>query len=83
MQDPDSDWCDVRFGCVAQDHGLELTYLDGTYGWPLENASLEESIVERKTNVSPLVFHYIDKEHMQRIHKERAGATSKRTRTAT
>ncbi len=72
MQDPDSDWCDVRFACVAQHHNLSLTVIDGVYGWPFENASLENDTIEMKTSVIPLVFHYItDNDHMQRIHKLR------------
>lgn len=71
MQNPDNDWCDVRFACVAQDAGLKPTAVKGLYGWSISGATKERRIVELKQDAPPLVLHYIsDDAHMQLIRRE-------------
>jgi len=70
MAGPDhGHWCDVRFGCVAQEAGLELVEVKGLYGWSLEKRK-ERRIVELKQDAPPLVLHYIKGEHMQLVRRE-------------
>jgi len=71
-QDPDEEWCDVRFACVAQDEGLKPVLVQGLYGNSIKSKE-EKHIVDLKQESPPLVLHYItDAEHMRRIHAESA-----------
>jgi len=55
--EPDQEWCDVRFACTAQMHGLTLESLEGLYGWAFDTDALEDKAVY-STDVLPLTFHY-------------------------
>lgn len=70
MQKPDNVWCDVRFGCVAQDMGLRLVYQDGMYGNPIENEAALSKIIRLKKYKPPLVFHAVrNASYMEKIHR--------------
>lgn len=56
MSGPDTEWCDVRFACVAQHHGLHLKLLGGLYGWNLSSAADLDAAM-RSTDVPPITFH--------------------------
>jgi len=78
MQEPDSVWCDVRFGCVAQDIGLRLINQPGLYGNPLNDENEEKRIIRLEQDSPPLVFHkVVNASHMHRIHDLVVEMTSK------
>merc|ERR1712232_941548 len=64
----DAKWCDVSFGCVAQNHGLELRSLPGLYGWAFESLEEEDRAINSRY-VPPLIFHYVDGTRMRRLFK--------------
>lgn len=69
MQEPDRVWCDVRFGCVAQDMGLRLINQQGLYGNPLSDENEEKRIIRLEQRYPPLVFHKVNNSsQMHRIH---------------
>lgn len=69
MQQPDRIWCDVRFGCVAQDMGLRLIKQPGLYGNPLSDENEEKGIIRLEQSFPPLVFHKVSNaSQMHRIH---------------
>lgn len=69
MQEPDSVWCDVRFGCVAQDMGLRLIDQPGLYGNPVKDENEEKRIIRLEQWPPPLVFHKVSNaSQMHRIH---------------
>ena len=69
MQEPDRVWCDVRFGCVAQDMGLRLINQQGLYGNPLIDENEEKRIIRLEQSYPPLVFHKVtNTSQMHRIH---------------
>merc|ERR1719203_1550333 len=77
VSEPEIGWCDVRFGCVAQDKGLELVGVKGLYGNGVvtpedKTDEVEEpKVVELKSNVPPLVFHKVRGDaHFQRLYQE-------------
>lgn len=80
MHDPDMIWCDVRFGCVAQEKGLEAVDLKGLYGNGITDEKvhydqLEEGKVVDLTSDKfpdpPLVLHNVrDDAHMRRIYED-------------
>jgi len=67
MTGPDAEWCDVRFSCVAQHHGLQMREAPGFYGWTFQSDDDENSAI-RSTEVPPLTFHYADPPRMRRLH---------------
>jgi len=70
MKEPDNDWCDVRFACVAQDKGLRLVSQDGMYGNAIEDGKLLSQIIRLKKEKPPLVFHSVrNASYMERIHR--------------
>lgn len=69
MQEPDRVWCDVRFGCVAQDMGLRLIKQPGLYGNPVMNEYEEKRMIHLEEGSPPLVFHKVSNaSQMHRIH---------------
>ncbi|CAE8611896.1 unnamed protein product [Polarella glacialis] len=56
--EPNQEWSDVRFGCVAMAHGLELSSLPGLYPWRVPS----DSEVIYSTEVPLLTLHYADPE---------------------
>merc|ERR1719210_2672650 len=72
MRQPNSEWADVRFGCVAQEQGLQVIPVRGLYGWGAEHEKASESdIVELKQGDAPLIIHYVKSaEHMRNISLE-------------
>ncbi|KAK1743661.1 hypothetical protein QTG54_005258 [Skeletonema marinoi] len=78
MQEPDSVWCDVRFGCVAQDMGLRLIDQPGLYGNPVKDENEEKRIIRLEEGYPPLVFHKVSNHsQMHRIHDLVVEMTSK------
>jgi len=70
MSEPFSDWCDVRFGCVARMRGMPLHDVKGLYGNGFESEKQEQAVIELREQDAPLVFHTVtDDKHMQRIHR--------------
>merc|ERR1719223_684536 len=79
MTPPANNWCDVRFGCVAQEKGLKAVWVKGLYGNAITDksgkkkfdAQREERVVELRSQEPPLVFHLVrDDVHMERVYKE-------------
>jgi len=77
MSPPHNKWCDVRFGCVAREQGLELVGVRGLYGNGIVdrdgsvNEALEDKVVHLQIAEPPLVIHNVrDEQHMQRLHQE-------------
>mmetsp|Transcript_3417 Transcript_3417/g.6107 ORF Transcript_3417/g.6107 Transcript_3417/m.6107 type:complete len:665 (-) Transcript_3417:216-2210(-) len=66
LHGPDQDWCDVRFGCVAQRHGMSIQRVPGLYAWKL-NAT-QDFFYGRSSEVPPLVFHYSEGARMYNLH---------------
>jgi len=64
---PDAKWCDVRFACVAQHHGLQLREAPGFYGWGFLSEAEEDRAV-RSTEVPPVTFHYADPSRMRSLY---------------
>jgi len=78
MQEPDRVWCDVRFGCVAQDMGLRLINQPGLYGNPVKDENEEKRIIRLEEGYPPLVFHKVSNHsQMHRIHDLVVDMTSK------
>jgi len=78
MSPPNNRWCDVRFGCVARQQGLELVAVKGLYGGKgivdqlgSYSEALEGKVVQLQAEEPPLVIHNVrDEQHMQRLHRE-------------
>lgn len=78
LAEPNAEWCDVRFGCVAQEMGLELVGVKGLYingvldaEGKLHDPEEERKVVALRSQIPPLVFHKVrDHAHMNRIHEE-------------
>jgi len=70
MRPPMSNWCDVRFGCVAQDVGLKLKEVRGLYMDQLK-VDEKETVALESARDPPLVLHAIrEAAHMERLWKE-------------
>eukprot|EP00930_Biecheleria_cincta_P045042 TRINITY_DN31043_c0_g1_i1.p1 TRINITY_DN31043_c0_g1~~TRINITY_DN31043_c0_g1_i1.p1 ORF type:complete len:329 (+),score=48.42 TRINITY_DN31043_c0_g1_i1:56-988(+) len=80
MREPDMIWCDVRFGCVAQEKGLMAVDLKGMYGNGITDKKMhydqrEEGkvvdLISEQFPEPPLVLHNVrDAEHMRRVYEE-------------
>merc|ERR1712137_841757 len=75
MSPPDNVWCDVRFGCVAQETKHKLRSVRGLYGWGFEfenksvNYKWEDRVIELRQEEPPLVIHYVKfREHFLHIY---------------
>lgn len=65
MHEPDAEWCDVRFGCVAKMHGLTLEKLEGMHGSPMDHFDEERAILAKSASADMLTLHPIrDDAHM-------------------
>jgi len=70
MSPPMEVWCDVRFGCVAQDVGLRLQEAKGMYGNPFA-PNEEEATVSMRRADAPLTLHKVgEAEHMHRLYNQ-------------
>lgn len=77
MSPPNSEWCDVRFACVAQEMGLKAVGVYGLYSNGVRDAANqydaeeESRVAELYSGEPPLVIHGVrDYTHMQRLYKE-------------
>jgi len=76
MRPPHNKWCDVRFGCVAQEKGLKAISVKGMYGNGIVDghgnydAVLESRVVELGAREPPLVFHNVKNlTHMEHLYE--------------
>lgn len=75
MSPPMAVWCDVRFGCVAQDTGLKVLGVRGLYGNGVyfngkKNTTEEMRVVRLESQEAPLVIHNVkDLKHMHRLYE--------------
>lgn len=79
MRGPNSEWCDVRFGCVAQETGLKPVDMQGLYGNGVlgpkgigtYDKAEERKVVELISQQPPLVIHNVKThKHMLRLYRE-------------
>jgi len=76
MKNPNSEWADVRFGCVARESNLELVNVRGMHGNPVEDNNgkrdpAKEHALVVDTDSPALTFHRAaPSSHMEFFKKE-------------
>merc|ERR1719277_1169667 len=80
MNSPHSEWCDVAFGCVAQEKGLRLVGVKGLYGNGVIDSEMQLDEEEEgkvvalrgvRNHEAPLTIHNIkDAVHMRRVYEQ-------------
>lgn len=65
--EPNQQWADIRFSCVATNHGLQLVRVPGMYSNKEQSIAGEDAKVHSRSE--PMISqHYVDPDDMRRLH---------------